>query len=119
VDRWHSEFADRARVRVSAQKPFEFWCNRLTVVVRALERFHDAVTDHELVHSGDPTLTRHVLNARRRATRAGISIAKEHPTSPRKIDAAMAAVLAYEARADAVALGITAEPEVLAGFTFY
>jgi phage terminase large subunit-like protein len=59
-------------------------------------------------HDGSTTLTRHVLNARRRVSRSGVSIAKEHPGSPRKIDAAMAAVLAYEARADAVATGVGA-----------
>ena len=52
------------------------------------------------------TLTRHVLNARRREGRMGITISKEYPRSPKKIDAAMAAVLAYEARADAVASGV-------------
>ncbi|CAO0836652.1 Bacteriophage protein OS=Streptomyces microflavus OX=1919 GN=Smic_81360 PE=4 SV=1 [Streptomyces microflavus] len=36
-----------------------------------------------------------------------IGIGKEHPKSPKKIDAAMSATLAYEARADAVAAGIT------------
>jgi phage terminase large subunit-like protein len=119
LDRWTNEFGDQARVKATQQRPFEFWCNRVTIVVHALERFFDAVLAHELKHSGNPTLTRHVLNARRRDGRVGITIAKEHPGSPRKIDAAMAAVLAYEARADAVALGISAEPELLGGFTFY
>jgi hypothetical protein len=54
-------------------------------------------------------LTRHVLNARRSFGRAGIAIHKEFPASRRKIDAAMAAVLAYEARADAVAMGLNRE----------
>jgi len=35
----------------------------------------------------------------------GITISKEYPGSPRKIGSALAAVLAYEARADAVAMG--------------
>ena len=119
LDRWHQEFADRVRVKATQARPFEFWTNRVSVMVRALERFYEACVSHELKHSGNPVLSRHVLNARRRDGRAGVMIAKEHPGSPRKIDAAMAAVLAYEARADAVAQGITSEPEVLAGFTFY
>jgi hypothetical protein len=36
-----------------------------------------------------------------------MGIGKEHAKSPKKIDAAMSAVLAYECRADAVAAGIT------------
>lgn len=119
VDRWTQEFGEQARVKATQTRPFEFWCNRTTVVVRAVERFHDAVLGRDLKHSDNLTLTRHVLNARRRDGRVGVTIAKEHPGSPRKIDAAMCAVLAYEARQDAIALGITAEPELLGGYTFY
>jgi len=50
-------------------------------------------------------LTRHVLNARKRAVRSGDVITKDRHNSPRKIDAAVAATLAYEARADAIAAG--------------
>lgn len=54
------------------------------------------------------TLSRHVKNARRRPMgRNHLGIGKEHAKSPKKIDAAMSAVLAYECRADAVAAGIT------------
>lgn len=111
LDRWTGEFGDRLQVRArGGGGPLEFWTNRSSVMVAALERFHVAVVaarDGEagLTHDGDPTLTRHVLNARRRAGRAGITIAKEHPSSDRKIDAAMAAVLAYEARSDVIAVG--------------
>ena len=59
-----------------------------------------------LIHDGDAVLTRHVLNARRRVGRSGVTISKEYPKSPKKIDAAMAAVLAYECRADAVTAGL-------------
>ena len=53
--------------------------------------------------------THNVLNARRNG-RIGVTISKEHPHSPRKIDGAMAAVLAYECRGDAVALGLARPP---------
>lgn len=106
IDRWTREFGSRVRVSASQRNPLEWWTNRPTAMVAALERFHSAVRGEELTHDGDTALSRHVLNARRRETRAGIQIGKEHPHSSRKIDAAMAAVLAYEARADAVAKGI-------------
>jgi hypothetical protein len=35
-----------------------------------------------------------------------VQIGKEHPDSPNKIDAAVAAVLAWQARLDAIAKGI-------------
>jgi hypothetical protein len=105
VDKWAAEFAVKLRVRASQSRPLEWWTNRPKAMVDALERFHEAAVSRQLVHDGDATLTRHVLNARRRVGRSGITISKENPSSPRKIDAAMAAVLAYEARADAVTLG--------------
>jgi hypothetical protein len=48
----------------------------------------------------------------------GITISKEYPGSPRQIDAAMAAVLAYEARADAVALGLNRERRARRAYGF-
>lgn len=79
---------------------------RSNLIVRALEKFRSSVVDGELTHDGGSVLTRHILNARRRESRSGIQIAKEHPESPRKIDAAVAAVLAWQCRVDAVAKGL-------------
>ncbi len=105
LDRWHHEFADRMAAKASQQRPLEWWTNQPKAMVSALERFHEAVVGRDLSHDGGHTLRRHVLNARRRVSRSGLTIAKENPSSPNKIDACMAAVLAYEARADAVAAG--------------
>lgn len=105
LDRWMAEFGSRVRVRASAHRPLEWWTNRPKYMVDALARFHDAVLAGLLSHDGGSTLTRHVLNARNRQGRSGVTISKEHPGSPKKIDAAMAAVLAYECRADAVTMG--------------
>lgn len=111
VDRWTAEFGDRLQVKASQSHPLEWWTNRPKVMVAALERFHEAVLSGQLTHDGSTLLRRHVLNARRRVSRSGIQISKEYPMSPRKIDAAMAAVLAYEARADAVAAGVMSRPK--------
>ncbi|RDG37953.1 Terminase [Streptomyces corynorhini] len=56
------------------------------------------IGERELTHDGDPRLRRHVLNARRRPTRYGTSIAKEGRESPKKIDLAVCAVGARLAR---------------------
>lgn len=106
IAQWEARFHRKLKVKASQQHPIEWWMTRQTLMVRALEQFHSAVVDGELTHDGTLTLTRHVLNARRRTSRSGIQIAKEHPDSPRKIDAAVAAVLAWEARLAAVAAGI-------------
>ena len=114
VASWEAAFAPRLRVKASQDHPMEWWMTggRASRTVRALEQFRSAVLDRELAHDGSSVLTRHVLNARRRASPAGIQIAKSHPDSPLKIDAAVAAVLAWQARVDALAAGVGLEPAV-------
>jgi hypothetical protein len=104
---WEAEFSRACSVKAGREHPFEWWMTsgRLTTVVRALEQIHSAIVNRELTHDGSYALTRHMLNARRRPTRAGLTIAKEHPDSPRKIDLAVAATAAWEARLAAVAAG--------------
>jgi phage terminase large subunit-like protein len=94
--RWHAEWGD-----VIA----EFWTQRETQMVRATERFHTDVLTGAMTHDGNPVLARHVANARKKTVRAGTVIVKEHRHSENKIDSAVAAILAYEARADAVEAG--------------
>jgi phage terminase large subunit-like protein len=71
----------------------------------ATERFRTDLVAGRVTHNGDETLTRHVLNAQVREARGGYFLTKSRPGSPDKIDAAVAAVLAYEARADALIAG--------------
>jgi hypothetical protein len=105
---WEAEFGTRLQVKATRANPIEWWITggRSLQIVRALEQFHNAVLQREMTHDGSSTLSRHVLNARRRTSRSGVQIAKEHPDSPKKIDAAVAAVLAWQARVDAVAAGV-------------
>lgn len=107
IAQWESDFGKKLKVKSSLAHPIEWWMsgNRSYLVVRALEQFHSAVIDRELTHDGSRALTRHILNARRRVGRSGMSIAKEHPDSKNKIDAAVAAVLAYQARLQALSKG--------------
>lgn len=66
-----------------------------------------------LTHSGDPTLTRHIANARRKALpnikddreRVMHTLTKPAHMSPLKIDGAMASVVAWEALGDAIEAG--------------
>jgi hypothetical protein len=107
VAQWEAAYSSKLRVKASRDHPCEWWMTggRSGLVVRALEQFHSAVLDGDMTHDGSFNLTRHVLNARRHPTRSGMQIRKEHPDSARKIDAAVAAVLAWQARLDAVAMG--------------
>lgn len=62
----------------------------------ACDRFYAAVMGGGLTHDGDPVLARHIANAHTRDTRYGRVITKDHKDSPHKIDAAVAAVIAFE-----------------------
>jgi phage terminase large subunit-like protein len=60
----------------------------------ATARFYEAVVNGQLTHSGDTRLARHVGNAVLREDARGARLAKERKDSPRRIDAAVAAVMA-------------------------
>jgi phage terminase large subunit-like protein len=93
IDEWAREYGDPSVVK--------FWTNRQRMK-DANERFRTDVVAGRVLHVGDERLTRHVLNAQIRETRGGYWLGKSRPGSPEKIDAAVAAVLAYQARADAL-----------------
>lgn len=97
-----------------AERVVEWWTNRHKPMAYAIRAYAQAITAGEVHHNGDRLLAEHVGNAVRRPL-AFVDedgkplwvIQKERPDSPAKIDAAMAAVLAWEARNDAVAKGLT------------
>jgi phage terminase large subunit-like protein len=62
----------------------------------ATNRFHAVVVDRLLSHDGRSMLARHVATAVLREDRRGVRLAKEHRDSKRRIDAAVAAVVAHD-----------------------
>lgn len=112
VAQWEAKFGRRLKVKASRTEPIAAWPRgKDTRVQEWVERFRSAVVNGELKHDGSSTLTRHVLNARRRVTRTGYLIYKKFPESPDKIDAAYAALMAWKARNDAVAAGVGSRPK--------
>jgi hypothetical protein len=91
----------------------EWWTNRRRQMSSALENFNTALREGKLSHDGDPRMFRHLGNARREELKGWRDeqgkalwlIRKERPDSPQKMDLAMAAVLSWEARTDAIAAG--------------
>jgi hypothetical protein len=92
-------------------------------MIAALERFHEAVLEQRVTFTPAAdragreaelavTFSRHVVNTRRREHRLGLVVGKEHPHSSKKIDAAIAAVLSYEATCDARAKGVRPRGEM-------
>lgn len=106
VSAWEAQHGARLKVKVSRDHPIRWKTNRVGAVSESLERLRSAVANLEMTHSGESALTRHFLNARREPRRGGLLIRKEHPSSDRKIDAAYAGMLAWQARLDAVAAGL-------------
>lgn len=102
---WEATYGARMKVKASPGHPIRWPKTHRIRVVEALRRLHDAILNHEATYDGSHALTRHLLNARRRAGRSGVFISKEHPESPNKIDAAYAAMLAWAARLDAITAG--------------
>jgi phage terminase large subunit-like protein len=65
-------------------------------MIPATQRMYEAVTNKTLTHSGNPDLGRHIGNAVIRRTAHGGHLQKDASTSPRKIDLAVASVMALE-----------------------
>lgn len=62
----------------------------------ATTRFFEAVVNKQLTHNGDATLARHLSNATLRSDARGTRLAKEKRGSTRRIDLAVASVMALE-----------------------
>jgi phage terminase large subunit-like protein len=105
VAEWSAEFGEE---RVVAWRTAS--TRKMADAVRA---YANAIVDGDVTHADDAQLERHLGNAHRRVVAVRDekgeqlwTIYKDRPDSPRKIDAAMAAILSWEARRDAVTLGV-------------
>ena len=65
-------------------------------MVPACSKFYDAVVDQKLIHDGNPLLARHLSNAVVKVDQLGPRIVKENRASQRRIDAAVAVVIAFD-----------------------
>lgn len=73
----------------------EFASSSAARMVPACAQFYDAVVNAKLTHDGNPLLARHLDNAVIKTDRLGPRIVKEHRSSPRKIDAAVASIIGF------------------------
>lgn len=101
-----------ARLKGPDRKPavVSWWTNRWRPVGYACRALGTAIRAGEVHHVGDDQLTTHVRNAVRRPVAARDDDGRPlwticKPAPGRKIDAAMALVLAWECRSDAIAAG--------------
>lgn len=98
--------------RWGQKRVIEWRTNRPRQIAHSVRAFTEAVVTGDCNFSMDASLLRHLKNARRRKLnvydeehRQMYTFSKERPDSPLKMDGAMAAVLAWEAKGDCVAAG--------------
>lgn len=110
-EEWEKKYGETLKVKSSVRNPIKWWTNHPFPMALALNRLKTAIRGTALGKQksvailGEDTIVRHFENARARKKAAGVLIYKETPASMRKIDAAMAATLAYEARGRFLQLG--------------
>lgn len=92
---WHSEIAQWEE-RYGHVVVTEFRTNMRKFMARACARLHSAVANGTMTHDGNNRLSGHVANAITKETTDGAYITKEYRHSARKIDAATAAVIAFD-----------------------
>lgn len=103
LDRWAGQYGIARVVR--------WWTNRIKTTAIALRAFKNDMDPERMAHDGDERLAEHIANAIRHETKMREDdeplwvIRKDSRDSPRKIDLAMAAMLAWKARGDAIASG--------------
>jgi hypothetical protein len=97
---WRSELEGWAET-YGEYRVLEFRTSAATRMGPAVDRFRTAVAEATLSHDGSEALSRHVYNARIRTTAGGHPVI-ERVGPGRHVDACVAAVLAFEARAQAV-----------------
>lgn len=104
VAQWAGEFGE--------DRVIEWWTNRRKPMTYALESFETAIREGAISHDGNEILHRHIGNSFKHELpqldeqgKPLWLIRKERSDSPYKIDLAMAAVLSWEARTDAIAAG--------------
>jgi hypothetical protein len=113
IEKWQNKFGIK---RVVA-----WHTNRPRPIAWAVRRFQEAISNGDLSHDGSSVYARHIRNSRKRMLtvlddqqRQMHTLTKTHVKSPLKIDCAMAGVLSWEARYNAMqdgAVSLTEGPE--------
>jgi hypothetical protein len=110
VNTWQGRWSDKVVV--------EWFSNRPKQMAYAVRNHVTAVAAGELSHDGDEMFARHIKQAVRQKVnvkddddRQMFVLSKDRPFSPFKMDGAVAAVLSWEARGDAIAAGATTQPK--------
>jgi len=104
VRAWGREYGEQLVVKASGSHEIAWYTKRDVQMAAALELLRTAIASGTAVFDDESVLgkimRRHFLNARKWERRGGTLIGKEKKNSPKKIDAAVAATLAFQACSD-------------------
>lgn len=92
---WYAEI-DEWRDRYGEEIVLDFETKQPKRMAPACERFETAARERTLSHGGDETLSAHIGHCVAKETLWGRVVTKDHPDSPRKIDAAIAGIIAFD-----------------------
>jgi phage terminase large subunit-like protein len=88
------------QILLKAGLPVEEYPQAPARMVPATAQLYQAIMNGKVSHSGDPRLARHFANAHVRVDARGTQVRKETKHSTRRIDAAVAAIMAYDVAAN-------------------
>jgi len=74
----------------------EYNTGYLKYMIPATQKVFDAVVEKKLIHDGNPALARHLDNCVLKSDARGVRVTKESNTSKRKIDNAIAFIIAFD-----------------------
>lgn len=92
---WRSEIEGWAK-RYGERRVVEWNTANAQRMAPATDRLYQAVAAQTLTHDGDARLAAHIANCHAKATPLGDLVTKDKRNSPRKIDAAVAAIVAVD-----------------------
>ena len=92
---WRSEIESWAKVH-GERTVLEWNTANAQRMAPATDRLYQAVTGRAMTHDGDPRLSAHVANCKAKSTPMGDLVTKDKRGSTRKIDAAVAAIVAFD-----------------------
>ncbi|KKE99471.1 terminase large subunit domain-containing protein [Mycolicibacterium obuense] len=92
---WRSEIEQWAK-RHGERRVLEWNTANAARMAPATDRLYQAVATHAVTHDGDPRMAAHIAHCVAKPTPQGDLVSKDKKGSPRKIDAAVAAIVAYE-----------------------
>lgn len=92
---WRSEIEEWAR-RHGERRVIEFNTAFRKRMAPATDRLYQAIVEQQVTHDGDRRLAAHFAHTKAKRTPQGDLVEKEKRNSPRKIDAAVASIVAFD-----------------------